>query len=167
MRPGVEIVRGRALQAPQVEKLEQGALLALTYHEREDSPPPVIKQLRFDSPIQTLTHKYSDLSLAGSMIVQTGDAVSVLESEYDEDESDMSMTASEISYGEESESESDDDESWVDEGFAEPEDTAVVKASKVVRFADKPLPSPRPMMVLPRNVSTTSLKRIGTNRNGC
>ena len=157
-RFGVEIVRGRSLNNSQtssqpqkspvtVENLEQNALAIMPFEEPVQQAP-VVKQLRFETPIKSISRRYSDLSLAGSMMVQVGDTPSRLESEYGESEESES---DDDSYDEGSESgEEDDDASWEDDDFAEAEEVA--NKSKVVRFADKPLPSPKALPLVPRNV---------------
>lgn len=146
MRPGVEIVRGRP-QAPTVsDKLEskesQNALVPLSYQEYQDPPPqiPVIKQLRFETPTKSITHKCSDLSLAGSMLVNVGDTPTRTESEYDDRDDSYDYSSG------------SDGECWEDEGYADSEEAAN-KQQRVVRFADKPLPSPKPLAAAPRNAA--------------
>ncbi|KAA8912006.1 hypothetical protein FN846DRAFT_773522, partial [Sphaerosporella brunnea] len=151
-RPGVEIVRGRSLNGsqtssqPQKVELEPSNMLALTYPGHE--PAPVVKQLRFETPVKQLSHRLSDLSLTGSMLVHVGDTPSRLESEYDEDSD-------------------DDGASWEDEGYVEADE--VVPTKKVVRFADKPLPSPKPIPLLPRfglSTGTSLFEKAALFRKG-
>jgi len=161
MRPGVEIVRGRPqaptkLPAPPVvvEKVEpqesQNALVPL-YHEYEEPAPQstAAKQLRFETPTKTISHKYSDLSLAGSMLVQVGDSPAP------KMESDSETEDSEYESSSESSSE---DASWEDEGFAEEEIKSIASkpVRRQVRFADKLLPSPKvlPAALTTRNTNT-------------
>ncbi|KAI5853779.1 hypothetical protein BZA05DRAFT_444063 [Tricharina praecox] len=162
-RFGVEIVRGRSLNNSQtssqpqkspvtVENLEHNALAIMPFQEPVQQAP-VVKQLRFETPIKSISRRYSDRSLAESMMVQVGDTPSRLESEYDEsEESESDDDSYDDEEDSESEGEDDDDASWEDEGFAEAEEIA--NKSKVVRFADKPLPSPKPLQILPRNVNS-------------
>ncbi|KAL7270825.1 hypothetical protein RUND412_006454 [Rhizina undulata] len=117
VRNGVEIIRAR--QSSEPTKIEQprpvnanprptSTYLEVVENATKVSELPVIKQLRFDA--RTLIHKHSDMSLAGSMVVETGDIVE----------------------------DADDEESWVDEGFAE--SVELMKPRKpTVRFADRPL----------------------------
>jgi len=161
-RFGVEIVRGRSLNNSQtssqpqkspvtVENLEQNALAIMPFKEPVQQAP-VVKQLRFDTPIKSIARRCSDLSLAGSMMVQVGDTPSRLESEYDESEESESDDGSYENGDTESERAEDDDASWEDEVFVESEE--IVGKAKVVRFADKPLPSPKALPFVPRNAGS-------------
>jgi hypothetical protein len=161
MRPGVEIVRGRPqaptkLPAPPVvvEKVEpqesQNALVPL-YHEYEEPAPQstAAKQPRFETPTKkTISRKYSDLSLAGSMLVQVGDSPAPkMESDSDTEDSEYDETESES-----------EEASWEDEGFAEEEEIKSIASKPVrrqVRFADKLLPSPKvpPAALATRNTN--------------
>lgn len=141
MRPGVEIVRPHTLEPVRPEPrstLQPPAQKPTTQAPQPERPQYAngmlenvkVKQLRFDA--KTLVHKLSNLSLDGSMIVETGDKdESEVGSEVDEDEDDSEDE-------EEEEEEDDDDESWEDEGFAESEELSKPR-KPTVRFADRPL----------------------------
>lgn len=125
MRPGVEIVRPYALQPEPRSNLQPLASKPATQPERPAYANGVlenakVKQLRFDA--KTLSHKLSNLSLDGSMIVQTGDMDKEREGGFEDD-------------GEET---GDDEECWEDEGFAESEELSKPR-KPTVRFADRPL----------------------------
>lgn len=131
MRPGVEIVRPHTLEPVRPEPRS-----SLQPPQAQQKPQYVdnvkVKQLRFDA--RTLSHKLSNMSLDGSMIVQTGD----------DNETDMSESESESEDdddGQTTEGEEEDD-AWEDEGFAESEELSNTKPKSTkphVRFADRPL----------------------------
>ncbi|CUS14147.1 unnamed protein product [Tuber aestivum] len=114
MRPGVEIVRPHVLEPTRAteSRAQEPARVVLEN--------PKMKHLRFETAGKTLTHKHSDSSLAGSMVVEIG--------EVDE---------SQVSDGDEEES-GDEEGSWEDEGFGELEELSKPR-KPTVRFADRPL----------------------------
>lgn len=136
MRPGVEIVRPHALEPVRPEPrstLQPPAQKSTAQTSQPERPQysngmlenAKIKQLRFDA--KTLTHKLSNMSLDGSMIVETGDKDDESEGGSEDEEEE-----------EEEEDDDDDDESWEDEGFAESEELSKPR-KPTVRFADRPL----------------------------
>lgn len=138
MRPGVEIVRPHALETvrpeprsnlqPPVQKPAAQTQPERSQYANGNVENPTIKQLRFDA--KTLRHKLSNLSLDGSMIVETGDKDDESEDdgEHEEEEEELEEL-----------DDDDDDESWEDEGFAESEELSKPKKPHV-RFAlDRPL----------------------------
>lgn len=128
MRPGVEIVRPYALKPEPRSNLQPLTSKPTTQVPQPERPTysngilenTKVKQLRFDA--KTLSRKLSNLSLDGSMIVQTGDLGDESEGGFEDD-------------GEET---GDDDECWEDEGFAESEELSKPR-KPTVRFADRPL----------------------------
>ncbi|KAI5793043.1 hypothetical protein EDC01DRAFT_615490 [Geopyxis carbonaria] len=93
---------------------------------------PVVKQLRFETPPRSVSHKLSDMSLAGSMVAHAGDSPGQLlkfHSPEDDSESDSESESQNESEGED----------WEDEGYAEDEQEQAQAQKPSVRFADKPM----------------------------
>lgn len=114
MRPGVEIVRPHVLEPTRTteSRAQEPARVVLEN--------PKMKHLRFEAAGKTLTHKNSDASLAGSMVVEIGEV------------------ESQVSDGDEEEDGDGDEGSWEDEGFGELEELSKPR-KPTVRFADRPL----------------------------
>ena len=114
MRPGVEIVRPHVLEPTRTaeSRAQEPARVVLEN--------PKMKHLRFEAAGKTLTHKHSDSSLAGSMVVEIGEV------------------ESQVSDGDEEEDDNGDEGSWEDEGFGELEELSKPR-KPTVRFADRPL----------------------------
>ena len=114
MRPGVEIVRPHVLEPSRTaeSRAQEPARVVLEN--------PKMKHLRFEAAGKTLTHKHSDSSLAGSMVVEIGEV------------------ESQVSDGDEEEDDNGDEGSWEDEGFGELEELSKPR-KPTVRFADRPL----------------------------
>ncbi|KAI5840513.1 hypothetical protein DFP73DRAFT_529178 [Morchella snyderi] len=165
MRPGVEIVRPHALE-PRSTLQPPSASSSAQQQKKPQYGDNVnvnakVKQLRFEA---TLTRKLSNMSLDGSMIVQTGDddetdmSGSESGSESESDDDDGQTTEGEDDDGDEGEDGKngeeegeEEDDAWEDEGFAESEELLTstkntstkpptTKSTKPhVRFADRPL----------------------------